>query len=81
MVVGGVAPLGCVDEVIVFDDPTPEAALDRLRPDLWVKGGDYGGLPLPEAAVLDRWGGRVVILPYLPGRSTTRLLEDARRGR
>lgn len=66
--------LACVDEVQVFDDDTPAAALERLRPDIWVKGGDYAGLRLPEEDVLDRWGGQAVVVPYLQGRSTTGLV-------
>jgi rfaE bifunctional protein nucleotidyltransferase chain/domain/rfaE bifunctional protein kinase chain/domain len=71
--------LGCVDDVVVFDEDTPTAALDRLRPDVWVKGGDYAGRDLPEAAILELWGGQAVIVPYLSGRSTTRLVQEARR--
>jgi rfaE bifunctional protein nucleotidyltransferase chain/domain/rfaE bifunctional protein kinase chain/domain len=69
--------LGCVDAVEVFDEATPAAVLERLRPDLWVKGGDYALRDLPEAAVLARWGGRALVLPFLEGRSTTRLIEEA----
>ncbi|MCU1355593.1 MAG: rfaE2 [Acidimicrobiales bacterium] len=72
--------LGCVDDVVIFDEPTPAAALERLRPDIFVKGGDYAGVDLPEAEVLQRWGGQVAIVPYLDGRSTTRLVQEARRG-
>ena len=52
--------------------------LDRLRPDVWAKGGDYAGADLPEAAVLRRWGGQAVVLPYLDGHSTTALVERSR---
>jgi rfaE bifunctional protein nucleotidyltransferase chain/domain len=69
--------LGCVDGVVIFDEDTPGPVLERLRPDLWAKGGDYAAAELPEAAVLERWGGRVVLVPYVDGRSTTRLLEEA----
>jgi rfaE bifunctional protein nucleotidyltransferase chain/domain/rfaE bifunctional protein kinase chain/domain len=69
--------LACVDAVDIFSEDTPAAALSRLRPDVWVKGGDYAGRPLPEAAVLDRWGGRTVVVPALDGHSTTRLIEEA----
>jgi D-beta-D-heptose 7-phosphate kinase / D-beta-D-heptose 1-phosphate adenosyltransferase len=72
--------LGCVDDVIIFDEDTPAAALEVLRPALWVKGGDYAGVDLPEADVLRRWGGQTVVVPYLRGRSTTRLVKEARRG-
>ena len=68
------AALGCVDAVAVFGEDTPCAALDQLRPDVWVKGGDYDGRELPEAALLETWGGVAVTVPYLSGRSTTRWL-------
>ena len=55
----------------MFDEPTPEAVLSWLRPDVWVKGGDYAEVDLPEADLVRRWGGQTVIVPYLPGRSTT----------
>jgi rfaE bifunctional protein nucleotidyltransferase chain/domain len=67
-----------VDAVVVFDEDTPAEVLDRLRPDVWAKGGDYAGADLPEAAVLRRWGGQAVVLPYLEGRSTTALVERSR---
>jgi rfaE bifunctional protein nucleotidyltransferase chain/domain/rfaE bifunctional protein kinase chain/domain len=69
--------MGCVDAVLIFDDDTPEAVLSRLRPHVWAKGGDYGSAPIPEAEVVERGGGRVIVLPYLDGRSTTRLIETA----
>lgn len=72
--------LGCVDEVVVFDGPDPAAALSRLRPDVWVKGGDYEGTAMPERAVVESHGGSVVLLPYLPGRSTTAILERSGTG-
>jgi rfaE bifunctional protein nucleotidyltransferase chain/domain/rfaE bifunctional protein kinase chain/domain len=69
--------LGCVDAIAVFDEDTPARVLAELRPDVWCKGGDYAGAELPEAALLAEWGGRVVILPLLAGRSTTRLIQEA----
>lgn len=75
------AALGAVDAVALFDEDTPEKLLDRLRPDLFAKGGDYRIADLPEATLLESWGGQAVVLPYVPGRSTTRLIaEVARRG-
>ncbi|HEX6968699.1 MAG TPA: PfkB family carbohydrate kinase [Micromonosporaceae bacterium] len=77
------AALGCVDAVVIFDEITPEAVLSWLRPDVWVKGGDYGTgggdePDLPEAGVVRRWGGQTVVVPYLDGRSTTRMIAAAR---
>jgi D-beta-D-heptose 7-phosphate kinase/D-beta-D-heptose 1-phosphate adenosyltransferase len=71
------AALGCVDVVRIFDDDTPERLLEEIRPHVWVKGGDYAEADLPEARAVQRWGGRVVILPHVEGRSTTRLIEEA----
>ncbi len=68
------AALDSVDAVVVFSEDDPRAALEQLRPDVWAKGGDYGGAELPEAPLVRSWGGRVVLLPYLDGRSTTAVL-------
>jgi len=69
--------LECVDAVVVFDEDTPSAVLAKLQPQIWAKGGDYGGRTLPEASVLAEWGGQAVILPYLQGRSTSALVDAA----
>ncbi|PWR07070.1 D-beta-D-heptose 1-phosphate adenosyltransferase [Micromonospora acroterricola] len=79
------AAMSCVDAVMIFDEPTPDAALTWLRPDIWVKGGDYatggGDATLPEAEVLRRWGGHTVVVPYLDGRSTTDMIARSGGGR
>ncbi|MBA2445149.1 MAG: D-glycero-beta-D-manno-heptose 1-phosphate adenylyltransferase [Nocardioidaceae bacterium] len=69
--------LGCVDAVVIFDEDTPVTVLRQLRPDLWVKGGDYAGHTMPETAVLETWGGQTVALPYVRGHSTTQLVRAA----
>jgi D-beta-D-heptose 7-phosphate kinase/D-beta-D-heptose 1-phosphate adenosyltransferase len=71
--------LRCVDAVVVFDEDTPTAVLQRLRPDIFAKGGDYAVGELPETATLSQWGGQVVILPYVEGRSTTLLASQVAR--
>ncbi|MFE1397313.1 D-glycero-beta-D-manno-heptose 1-phosphate adenylyltransferase [Nocardiopsis dassonvillei] len=74
--------LDCVDEVVVFDEDTPVRALEELRPDVWVKGGDYEVEDLPETPVVRRAGGEVVTVPLVPGHSTTGLFTRIRgRGR
>ncbi len=70
--------LDSVDAVLVFDEPTPSAVLDRLRPDVWVKGGDYAHGELAEAAVVRRHGGQVVLLPYVGRHSTSKIVAAAR---
>lgn len=75
------AALACVDAVAIFDGPTPERILEDLRPDIWVKGGDYAAAELPEADVVYRHGGEVVILPTVAGYSSSRLIAAAASGR
>jgi D-beta-D-heptose 7-phosphate kinase / D-beta-D-heptose 1-phosphate adenosyltransferase len=70
--------LECVDEVIIFGETSPEKALDRLRPDVWVKGGDYTEADLPEAQLVRRNGGEVVLLPTVAGYSSSNLIATAR---
>lgn len=72
--------LECVDGVAIFGEDSPEEVLRLIRPDVWVKGGDYAGARLPEADVLEEWGGRAVVLPYLDGRSTTSMVRAAADG-
>ncbi len=81
-----VAAFDCVDAVVVFDELTPDRLLDELRPDIWVKGGDYfldgpdGEPALPEAELVRNWGGQTVVVPYLSGRSTTALIAASEGG-
>jgi D-beta-D-heptose 7-phosphate kinase / D-beta-D-heptose 1-phosphate adenosyltransferase len=71
--------LSSVDAVEVFHSTMPHDALRRIEPHIWVKGGDYGSTALPEASLVESWGGEVVILPYMRGHSTTGILNRARR--
>ncbi|HYZ66266.1 MAG TPA: PfkB family carbohydrate kinase [Mycobacterium sp.] len=70
--------LACVDAVVIFDEHSPEQALEQLRPDVWVKGGDYTEADLPEAGVVRRHGGEVVLLPTVAGYSSSSLIAAAR---
>ena len=74
------AALRAVDAVVVFHEPTAEALVAALRPDIYVKGGDWGPgqrVP-PEAAVVLGYGGRAQYIPYLPGRSTSEIVARIR---
>lgn len=69
-----------VDYLIIFEEPTAERLVGELQPEIYCKGGDYGNnasfsKPLPEAAVVAAYGGRVQLIPYLPGHSTSDLIE------
>ncbi|MCW2513042.1 MAG: hypothetical protein JWR11_2084 [Mycobacterium sp.] len=71
------AALACVDAVGVFEESTPERALREICPDVWVKGGDYAADDLPEADVVRRHGGDVVIVPTVGDYSSSRLIAAA----
>jgi rfaE bifunctional protein nucleotidyltransferase chain/domain len=71
-----VAALACVDGVCVFTEDRPDALIAAVRPDIHAKGGDYESPDaLLETPLVRALGGNVVILPLVPGRSTTRLVE------
>ena len=76
-----VSALESVDFAVLFDDDTPEQLIRALRPDVHVKGGDYRPADLPEASAVADVGGRIEILPFVEGRSTTRLIELIQIGR
>lgn len=67
--------LACVDYVTIFEELTPELLIRLIRPDVYVKGGDYLERGVPERDLITELGGRVEILDLLPGRSTTGLIE------
>jgi D-glycero-beta-D-manno-heptose 1-phosphate adenylyltransferase len=69
-----VGALRCVDCVVAFDEQTPERIIGEMQPDIHVKGGDYTVESLPESKIIEAYGGKVVIMPTLEGRSTTNIL-------
>lgn len=73
-----VAALECVDIVTLFDDDTPRELIAELQPDVLVKGGDYAEHEVAGAATVRKRGGRVVIVPRVPGCSTSRLVDRIR---
>lgn len=81
------AALDPVDVVTIFSGETARELIVLLRPDIYAKGDDYAGRiglvgkPLPEAELVRRHGGEVVILPRIPGWSTSALLARARADR
>lgn len=72
------AALEDVDYVVVFDGPTPVEALKKLRPDVLVKGGDYGPAQVVGADLVRSWGGQVVVAPLENGVSTTNIVDKIR---
>jgi D-beta-D-heptose 7-phosphate kinase/D-beta-D-heptose 1-phosphate adenosyltransferase len=74
-----IAALACVECVVLFDEDTPLALVERLRPDVLVKGAQYPRDAIVGADEVAGWGGRVVRVPLVPGHSTTELLARLRR--
>lgn len=72
------AALASVDCVVVFDADTPLDLIRALKPDVLVKGADYAPAQIVGAAEVEGWGGRVVRIPLVPGRSTTDLVRRVR---
>jgi len=69
-----VSALEMVDYVVVFGEPTPRALIRALIPDILVKGGDWKEEEIAGGNEVKAAGGRVVVFPLVPGRSTTRLV-------
>jgi D-beta-D-heptose 7-phosphate kinase/D-beta-D-heptose 1-phosphate adenosyltransferase len=73
-----IAALQCVDAVVLFDESTPLALIQKLRPNVLVKGADYTREAIVGAAEVEGWGGRIVRVPLVAGRSTTDLVARLR---
>lgn len=71
------AALAAVDAVVLFHDDTPRQLIEALLPDVLVKGGDYRAEDIVGAAEVEAAGGRVVVGPLVPGKSTTSILHRA----
>jgi len=67
------AGFACVDYVVVFEEQTPMVLLDKIRPAVHVKGGDYRPEDLPEASLVKSWVGVVLVTRLIEGRSTTKI--------
>jgi rfaE bifunctional protein nucleotidyltransferase chain/domain len=72
------AALSCVDFVVVFDQDSPTELIEAVRPDVYVKGGDYPAELVPEAPLVRRLGGEVRILGYVADRSTSAIIDRIR---
>jgi D-beta-D-heptose 7-phosphate kinase/D-beta-D-heptose 1-phosphate adenosyltransferase len=69
------AALASIDRVVLFEEDTPQRLIEAVQPDVLVKGGDYTPDSIVGAEVVRARGGQVVVLPFVPGRSTTNLLQ------
>ena len=74
------AALEAVDAVVIFNELTPREVIARLLPDVLVKGGDWPGDQIVGREEVEAVGGRVVSIPFVPGYSTTTILQKIREG-
>ena len=72
------AALESVDMAVLFAEQTPVDLIEKIRPDIYVKGGDYEIDTLAETRLVKTWGGRAIAIPFLYERSTTSLLGKIR---
>ncbi len=73
-----IAALEMVDYVVVYDEPDPYKLIAAIKPKVLVKGGDWSADKIIGADIVERNGGRVAVIPYLPGFSTTEIIERIR---
>ena len=73
-----IAALESVSLVTWFDEDTPVALISELKPDVLVKGGDYDMRKLPETQIVESYGGKVLVIPFVDGYSTTALVKKIR---
>jgi rfaE bifunctional protein nucleotidyltransferase chain/domain len=74
------AALASVSYVVLFDEPTPCELIERVKPDVYVKGGDYDMETLRETELVRSWGGRSLAIAFVDGYSTTNLVRRIRGG-
>jgi D-glycero-beta-D-manno-heptose 1-phosphate adenylyltransferase len=74
------AALASVSYVVLFDEPTPCELIERVKPDVYVKGGDYDMEALRETQLVRSWGGRSLAIAFVDGYSTTSLVRRIRGG-
>lgn len=72
------AALHPVDAVIIFEEDRADRLLRALQPEIYVKGGDYAHKDLPERSTVEAYGGIVELIDYLPGHSTSELIQRIR---
>ncbi|MBI1987651.1 MAG: D-glycero-beta-D-manno-heptose-7-phosphate kinase [Nitrospinae bacterium] len=75
------AALGCIDHVVIFSELTPENLIREIRPHVLVKGGDYSLETVVGREMVESYGGRVELIPYIEGRSTSDLVQQIRHCR
>ncbi|BEU88354.1 D-glycero-beta-D-manno-heptose 1-phosphate adenylyltransferase [Selenomonas sp. TAMA-11512] len=74
-----VGALKSVDYVVLFEEDTAETLISKVRPNIYAKGGDYTRETLPEAKIVESYGGEVAFIDLVPGKSTTSIISAIER--
>lgn len=74
-----ICALGFVDYVVIFDEDTPLNLIKKIKPDVLVKGGDYSNDYVVGTNEVEAQGGRLVLIPFVTGKSTTNIIEKIKR--
>lgn len=69
------AGMRAVDYVVIFEEITAEIIVAQVKPDIYVKGGDYAIKDLPESKIVNAYGGQIVLLPEVEGRSSSNIIK------
>ncbi len=67
--------LSAVDYVVIFEEPTAENLIAQIKPNIYVKGGDYNVKDLPEATIVAQHGGQTILIPEVPGKSSSNIIK------
>jgi rfaE bifunctional protein nucleotidyltransferase chain/domain len=67
--------LSAIDYIVTFEDQTAEGLVTQIQPSIYVKGGDYNMKDLPEATIVASYGGKTILIPEVPGKSTTNIIK------
>ncbi|WP_027206066.1 D-glycero-beta-D-manno-heptose 1-phosphate adenylyltransferase [Butyrivibrio fibrisolvens] len=73
-----VAGLECIDYVCLFDEKTPCNVIEKVKPDMWIKGADYRGVDIPEKAIIEEYGGKIDFVDMVDGCSSTNIIQKIR---
>lgn len=73
-----ISALKCIDYVVIFEEDTPLELIERIIPDVLVKGGDYDKNKVVGKEIVENNGGEVIIIPFVDGKSTTNIINKMR---
>lgn len=74
-----ISALSAVDYVVIFEEITAEKLVAHIKPDIYAKGGDYDIEDLPEAIIVGNYGGQTILIPEVPGRSTSNVIKKMQK--